>query len=206
MSMTITLVVAPNGVAIPEEEQAKVASPKLLWTLAPVAAALARPMLPNPTTPTELKTTLVHDEEIACVWQVGPWIIHGSDLRGGSLSAFQELVRLARGRSAGASALEAPAPLFVMSGCGADEGLPVGFIVQMATKEAPLPMVSFPLPRDVQTMWLVAKRLDLNARLGDEAVKAALADVAAVRASHGGEMAAAFEPMMRVLREKHGVV
>jgi hypothetical protein len=193
----ITLVVAPNGVAIPQEQQEKAPSPKLLWTLAPVAAALVRPMLANPSEPTEVATTLIHADEVACVWQVGPWTIHGSDLRGASLAKFKELVGIARGSAVSSSR-------YVMSGVGADEGLPVGFIVQIAGKDAPLPMVSFPLPRDVQTMWLVAKRLDLTARVGEVAFRAALADVAATRAAHA-DMAGAFDPTMKLLADKHGI-
>ncbi len=204
MSSSITLVVAPNGSALAQDELATVASPKLLWTLAGVAAALVRPMLEKPAETSKVSTTLVRSDDVAIIWQVGPWILHGSDLRAGTLEQYLEIVKTARARGAIASTLGVGTPRYAMSGFACDEGIPVGFIVQFAGDEAPLPMVHFPLPRDVQTMWLVAVRLALAARLGEVGLQLALAAAAQERARHP-DFARAFEPSMAMLAKDHGI-
>src|SRR5262245_38017237 len=180
------VMVAPNGVGIAEEDQARFASPPLLWTLANIAGALVRAVLPDPQRPQELATNVVRNDDVAIVWQLGPWILHGSDLRHGTLSQFFEMCRRSRAKSGMAAIIGGPPgvliPKWVMSLLALDEGIPVGVIVQYAGDQAPLPMMELSLPRDVQSMWLTSVRLGLSARVGEPVYQRAISTVAEIRA------------------------
>ena len=78
------IIVAPNGVALPEELQAQLENPPLVWTLAGVVGSLVR-STSEVTQPIEVGVHVARSDDVACVWGVGPWVFHASDLRAGTL-------------------------------------------------------------------------------------------------------------------------
>lgn len=185
----MNLIVAPNGVALSEEMQQQSQNPPLLWTLAGVAGGLMRASIPDLSQPTKVDVHVARSDDVAIVWAVGPWVLHASDLRAGTLSMFCEMVRKSRAKSAlaahmGMSRGPMVVPRYAMSLLARDEGIPVGIIVQTTTDPVPLPMVEVRLSGNVQSMWLASVYCNLVARLDEPALRAALATIAKLRAAY----------------------
>jgi hypothetical protein len=187
--MAMLLLVAPDGVALSSEAQQESANPPLLWTIAGVAGALMRACVDELAEPTEVEVQVARSDEVAIVWVVGPWVLHASDLRRGTLSMFCEMTRRSRAKSAMAAQLGTSnggvmQPRYAMSLIARDEGIPVGIIVQTTADPPPLPMIELPLPDGVLSMWLASVYCNLVARLGAPALHEALATVARLRAAY----------------------
>jgi hypothetical protein len=185
----IDIVVAPNGVMLPEGLPEQVENPQLLWTLAGVAGAFVRATAAEVAEPIKVRVDVARSDEVAIFWVVGSWVLYASDLRAGTLSMFCEMVRKSRAKSAMRALLGVPSgpvtiPHYAMSLLARNEGIPVGIIVQTVEDPVPLPMFDIRLSDDVQTMWLASVHCNLVARLGEPALRAALATVAELRAAH----------------------
>jgi len=178
------ILVAPNGVGVAEEDQRASANPQLLMTVAGVAGELVRGSV-ELAQPTPVPVNVVRADDVAIVWQLGPWILHASDLRAGTLGQYCEMVRKSRAKSAlaGANPTGVTIPRYVMGLLAHDEGIPVGIIVQHTTNPPPLPSLDLHLSSSMLTMWLTSVHANIVARLGEPAFRAALATVAQVRAS-----------------------
>jgi len=185
----MNLIVAPNGVALSEDAQRQAQNPPLLWTLAGVAGGLVRATLPDPGQRVEVPVQVARSDDVAIVWVIASWVLHASDLRAGTLSMFCEMVRRSRAKSAlaahlGVSDSSVTVPRYAMSLLARDEGIPVGIIVQSIADPVPLPMLDVRLPGDVQSMWLASVHCNIVARLGEPALRAALAAIAELRAAY----------------------
>ena len=183
------LIVAPDGVALSDEVQQQSQNPPLLWTLAGVAGALVRASVEDLGAPIEVEVHVARSDDVAIVWAVGPWVLHASDLRAGTLGMFCEMVRRSRAKGALAATMgmsndRVVVPRFAMSLLARDEGIPVGIIVQTTDDPVPLPLIEIPLPGNMESMWLASVYCNLVARLGEPALRVALATVAKLRAAH----------------------
>jgi hypothetical protein len=182
--IAMDILVAPNGVGVAEEDQRASANPQLLMSLAGVAGELVRGSI-EVQKPIQVPVNVVRADDVAIVWSVGPWVIHASDLRAGTLGQFCEMVRKSRAKSAlaGANPSNVTIPRYVMSLLARDEGIPVGMIVQHTANPPPLPSLDFQFGSGMLTMWLTSVYANIVARLGEPALRAALATVAQIRAS-----------------------
>ena len=184
----MNIIVAPNGVALPED-MPQPQNPQLVWTLAGVVGSFVRSSV-QVTQPMEVGVTVARADDVACVWMAGPWLFHASDLRAGTLAMFCEMVRKSRAKAAVAGMLGmqqaagVTVPRFVMSLLAHDEGIPVGIIVQSTAAQPPLPMIELQLEGSVQAMWLASTHINIVARIGEPALRSALAAVAQLRAQH----------------------
>jgi hypothetical protein len=70
-----------------------------------------------------------------------------------------------------------------MSLLARDEGIPVGIIVQHTAQPPPLRMFDFRLSNELYGMWLTSVYANIVARIGEPALRAALATVAQIRAA-----------------------
>jgi len=185
----MNIIVAPNGVALPQDVQATLQNPQLVWTLAGVLGSFVRASS-QVTEPIEVPIHVVRADDVANVWAVGPWVFHASDLRSGTLGMYCEMVRKSRAKAGMAQmmGMQAPPgvviPRYVMSLLAHDEGIPVGIIVQSTAPQPPLPMLELQLEAGVQSMWLASAHINIVARIGEPALRAALAAVATLRAAH----------------------
>ena len=180
---------APNGVALPEDIQPQLENPPLAWTLAGVVGSFVR-STSQVTEPIEVGVTIARSDDVACVWMVGPWVFHASDLRAGTLAMYCEMVRKARAKAymAEMMGMQQPPgvanPRYVMSLLAQDEGIPVGIIVQCTLPQPPLPLLEMRLEGSTESMWLTSVHINIVARIGEPALRAALAAVAQLRAQH----------------------
>ena len=168
----IEILVAPNGVGVPAELQDTAPNLPMLLSLAGVVGSLVRT-----TATVTIPITGARSDEVGLVWVVGMWHFHASDLRAGTLSQFCAMVDRSRAKSLVAGQLATPnmtIPRFVMSLCAADEGIPVGIIVQSAHDTPPRPMVDVQLERTVEGLWLLGSYLGLVARLGEDQLREVL--------------------------------
>jgi hypothetical protein len=178
------ILVAPNGVGVAEDDQRASANPQLLMSLAGVAGELVRASV-EVRQPIEVSVSVARADDVAIVWQLGAWVLHASDLRAGTLGQYCEMVRKSRAKSAlaGANPPNVTIPRYVMSLLACDERIPVGIIVQHTANPPPLPSLDFRLAPSMLTMWLTSVYANIVARIGEPALRAALATVAQIRAS-----------------------
>jgi len=178
------ILVAPNGVGVAEEDQRASANPQLLMSVAGVAGELVRASV-EVQQPTQVPVNVARADDVSIVWNLGAWVLHASDLRAGTLAQYCEMVRKSRAKSAlaGANPANVTIPRYVMSLLAYDEGIPVGIIVQHTANPPPLPSLDFQMSQTMLTMWLTSVHANIVARLGEPALRAALATVAKIRAS-----------------------
>lgn len=184
----MNIIVAPDGVALPED-MPQPQNPQLVWTLAGVVASFVRSSV-QVTQPMEVAVNVARADDVACVWMAGPWVFHASDLRAGTLAMFCEMVRKSRAKTAmaGMLGMQQPpgvaVPRYVMSLLAHDEQIPVGIIVQSTAPQPRLPLIEMQLEGNVQAMWLASVHVNITARIGEQALRKALAAVAQLRAQH----------------------
>jgi len=172
----IEILVAPNGVGVPAELQDTAPNLPMLLSLAGAVGSLVRTTA-TVTEPVTIPVTVARSDEVGLVWVAGMWHFHASDLRAGTLSQFCAMVDRSRAKSLVAGQLATPnmtIPRFVMSLCAADEGIPVGIIVQSTHDTPPRPMVDFQLERTAEEMWLLSSYLGLVARIGEDQLQEVL--------------------------------
>jgi hypothetical protein len=92
------ILVAANGVGVAEEDQRASANGALMMTIAGVAGSLVSASV-EVTQPIQVPVGVERADDVAIVWQIGPWILHASDLRAGRWS-YCEMVRRSRAKSA----------------------------------------------------------------------------------------------------------
>lgn len=178
------ILVAPNGVGVPEELQRTAPNLPMLLSLAGVTGGLVRGTL-QVTEPVRIRIQVMRSDDVGLVWVAGPWVLHASDLRAGTLSQYCEIVRKSRAKAAMTARLQPPnvtVPRHVMSLFAADEGIPVGMIVQHTHDPPPVPLLDIGLDGATQTMWLVSVWCNIVARLGEPALRKAIAATEALRA------------------------
>jgi hypothetical protein len=180
----VRILVAPNGVGVAEEDQRASKNAPLLMTIAGVAGSLVRASA-DVRQPIQVAVNVARSDDVAVVWAIGPWVLHASDLRAGTLGQYCEMVRRSRAK-AGLMPANPPGvtvPRYVMSLLANDEGIPVGIIVQHTANPPPLPTFDFRLSSELASMWLTSAYANIVARIGEPALRAALATVAQLRAS-----------------------
>ena len=96
-------------------------------------------------------------------------------------------------------------PRFAFAGITIDEGIPVGFIVQIYEGEPPLPLLLVHADQKVRSMWLASTRLCMARRMGEVAFQAALAEVAAFQARVGTITPENFDELTATLSRAHHV-